>query len=153
MEPYDSPETIMWCSYVHKSLRHWLSKNLVEGDLEGKTLAKAIYKASCVILAHEFKDVPRFVFANKAAQKLWGYSWDEFIGMPSSKSAVQDALEERKILLNRANEYGFIIDYSGIRIAKDERRFHIHDVTLWNVLDENKVQVGQAAMFRKFEFI
>ena len=37
-----------------------------------------------MILSHEFKDVPRFVFANEAAKMLWGYSWDEFIGMPST---------------------------------------------------------------------
>ncbi len=145
----------MWCSYVHKSYRHWLNKNLVEGDLEGKKLAKALYEANYVILAHEFehefKDVPRFVFANESAQKLWRDSWDEFIGMPSSKSAEPDAREERKKLLNRVNEYGFIVDYSGIRIAKDGRRFYIHDATLWNVFDENKLHVGQAAMFRKFE--
>ena len=88
MEPFDNPETITWCSYVHKSYRHWLNKNLVEGDLEGKKLAKALYEANYVILAHEFehefKDVPRFVFANESAKMLWGYSWDEFIGMPST---------------------------------------------------------------------
>ena len=152
-EPYNNAETIAWCRYVHDSYKHWLKKTLVEGDLKEKELVKALYEADFMILSHKFGDVPRFVFANLSAQKLWGYSWDEFIGMPSSESVEPEAREEREKLLERANLYGFINDYSGIRIAKDGRRFRIRDVTLWNVLNENEVRVGQAAMFRKFEFV
>ena len=144
-EPYNNPDTITWCGYVHNSYKHWLKKTLVEADLEGRELVKALYEAEFVILSHKFGDVPRFIFANKTAQELWGYSWNEFIGMPSSKSAEPEAREERQKLLKRANKYGFIDDYSGIRIAKDGRRFRIRDVTLWNVLDENEVRFGQAA--------
>ena len=154
IEHYNNPETIKWCGYVHDSYKHWLNKELVGGGLAGKKLVRAFYEADFVLLSHKFfTDEPRFVFANKTALELWGYRLDEFIGMPSKNSAEPDAREEREQLLARAEKYGFIDDYSGIRIAKDGSRFLIQDVTLWNVLDEEKSQVGQAAMFRKFEFI
>lgn len=150
--PYTRPDIINWCRRIHDSYKHWLQKTLVEGDLAGEDLVKAFYLADFVMLSHKFADVPRFVFANRSAQALWGYSWDEFIGMPSSESAESEAREEREKLLERVNRYGFIVDYSGTRIAKDGRRFRIREVTLWNVLDESEALVGQAAMFKKFEF-
>lgn len=106
-----------------------------------------LYQAPAVVLMHGTQADPVFCYANRAAQALWGYTWDEFCAMPSRLSAEPDVQADREHLLQRAREHGFIADYAGVRIARDGRRFHISGVILWNVDDEHGVRVGQAAVF------
>lgn len=108
------------------------------------------YDAPGVVLMHGTQPDPVFCYANRTAQRLWGYPWDEFIRLPSRLSAEAELREDRERLLARAREKGFIDDYSGIRIAQDGSRFRIADVVLWNVVVDG-VRHGQAAVFRRWE--
>lgn len=110
-----------------------------------------LYHAPAVVLMHGTQVDPIFCFANLTAQRLWGYSWDDFITMPSRLSAEADVQAERERLLARARAHGFIDDYAGVRIARDGRRFHISGVILWNVDDEMGTARGQAAVFTPAE--
>lgn len=107
-----------------------------------------LYHAPAVVLMHGTQIDPIFCFANLTAQRLWGYSWDDFIVMPSRLSAEADVQAERERLLARATAHGFIDDYAGVRIARDGRRFHITGVILWNVDDDQGTRRGQAAVFQ-----
>ena len=113
----------------------------------------ALYAAPGVVLMHGRQADPLFCYANRAAQALWGFSWDEFTALPSRLSAEPVAREERQRLLERARERGFIDDYAGVRIARDGRRFRITGVVLWNVDDAAGVPLGQAAVFRAWTFL
>ncbi len=106
-----------------------------------------LYQAPAIVLMHGTQADPIFCFANLAAQKLWGYSWAEFLALPSRFSSEPDVQAERELLLARARAHGFIDDYAGVRIARDGRRFNISGVILWNVDDENGIARGQAAVF------
>ncbi len=121
------------------------------GDL--RVVAEAgdgpLYAAPAVVLMHGTEADPVFCYANRSAQALWGYGWDEFVTLPSRRSAEPVAQAERDRLLTQARERGFIDDYQGIRIAKDGRRFHISGVVLWNVVVDG-VSHGQAAVFRRW---
>ena len=51
--------------------------------------------ANFVVVAHNTDADPRFIYANHAAQICFGYSWDEFMAMPSHLTAVTTRLDTR----------------------------------------------------------
>ncbi len=119
---------------------------LPDGQVTGEEV-KNLYHASFVVLAHDASVDPRFIYANLAAQRLFGMPWNELVGMPSRHSAEPLRREERQRLLERVSQEGFIADYSGVRIAKSGRRFIIRHAVVWNLMDEQGCFHGQAATF------
>jgi PAS domain-containing protein len=113
----------------------------------GADLGRLLYEADFVLLSHGTEPDPRFNYANRAAQDLFGYSWQTFVGLPSRLSAEPVAREERDRLLRRVADQGFIDDYAGVRVAADGRRFRIEQAVVWNLLDEVGTLQGQAACF------
>lgn len=103
--------------------------------------------APFVILAHNTDLDPRFVYANRTAQQCFGYSWDEFIALPSRLPAELPDREERKPLLDAIERDSFIDSYRGLRIAKSGRRFWIEQAIVWELIDETGKRMGQAATF------
>ena len=114
-------------------------------------LARRLYTAPFVVLAHGTEPDPLFNYANLAAQRLFERTWEEFIGLPSRLSAEAPQRSERERLLTRVSTQGFIDDYSGIRIAKSGHRFRILRATVWNVSDAGGHPLGQAASFSDWE--
>jgi len=104
---------------------------------------------SCV-LAHNTEPDPRFIYANKIAQSVFGYSWDEFVALPSRFSAEAPDREERQRLLERVGRDGFATGYSGIRIAKSGRHFRIEDGVLWQLREPDGRLHGVAATFARW---
>jgi PAS domain-containing protein len=105
---------------------------------------------SCV-LAHNTDPDPRFIYANKAAQSLFEYSWDEFMTLPSRLSAEAPRREERQRLLDTVARDGFTAGYTGIRIAKSGRRFRIEDGVLWQLREPDGALRGVAATFATWQ--
>jgi hypothetical protein len=66
-------------------------------ETSAELLAEAMYKAPFVCMAHdkyqEGVTDPAFTYANRAALQLFEGTWDDIIGMPSRKSADEDAQE------------------------------------------------------------
>jgi PAS domain-containing protein len=103
--------------------------------------------APFVVLAHNTDTDPRFVYANRAAQACFEYSWDEFVALPSRLSAEAPDRAERQRLLDAVARDGFVADYAGIRVAKSGRRFRIENGVVWQLIDEAGALHGQAATF------
>jgi len=103
--------------------------------------------ASFVVLAHGTDSDPHFTYANKAAQDCFGYSWEEFLALPSRLSAETQDQAERQKLLDQVQRDGFMSGYRGVRIAKSGRRFIITDGVVWELLDKQGTRHGQAATF------
>ena len=103
--------------------------------------------ASVVVLAHGTDSDPHFTYANKAAQDCFGYSWEEFLALPSRLSAETQDQAERQSLLDQVQLDGFMSGYRGVRIAKSGRRFIIADGVIWELLDKHGARHGQAATF------
>ena len=120
---------------------------LVGRDLLAEVSAKALYEAGFCLLAHDGAADPLFIYANQAAQDCFGYSWDEFIGLPSRLSAEAPERAERDRLLAAVRECGFIADYRGVRVRKNGERFLIEQAVVWELRDEAGVRHGQAAVF------
>lgn len=103
--------------------------------------------APACVLAHNTDQDPRFIYANRAAQALFEYSWDEFLALPSRLSAEAPDRAERQRLLDAVARDGFARGYCGVRIAKSGRRFQIEDGVLWQLRTPNAMLRGVAASF------
>ncbi len=103
--------------------------------------------APFALLAHNADADPRFIYANKTAQRCFEYSWSEFVTLPSRLSAEAPNRAERQRLLDAVARNGFISDYRGLRIAKSGRRFWIESGTVWQLVDDAGQRRGQAATF------
>lgn len=109
--------------------------------------------ASACVLAHDTAEDPRFIYANRSAQALFEYSWDEIVTLPSRLSAEAPNREERQRLLNAVARDGFATGYSGLRISKSGRRFLIEDGLLWELRDAHGVLRGTAATFDRWRYV
>jgi PAS domain S-box-containing protein len=103
--------------------------------------------APFVVLSHNTQPDPRFIYANRAAQSCFGYSWEEFITLPSRLSAEEPNRAERQRLLDAVTTNGFIDNYRGVRITKSGRRFWIEKAIVWQLVDDHGQLLGQAATF------
>jgi hypothetical protein len=139
---------LLLASHLRLTGRPLLARAPGETDEE---MARRLYSAPFVVLAHDDEPDPRFNYANLAAQRLFERAWDEIVGLPSRLSAEAPARGERSQLLDRVSAQGFIEDYSGLRIAKSGRRFRILRATVWNVSDASGRRIGQAASFSTWE--
>ena len=105
------------------------------------------HEAPFAVVAHNIEPDPRFIYANRAAQICFEYSWDEFTTLPSRLSAEAVERAERQRLLDAVSRNGFVTGYRGIRIAKSGRRFWIENGVVWQLLGVDGTCRGQAAMF------
>lgn len=114
---------------------------------EGTNAAWLYEAAPYVVVAHNTDADPRFVYANKRAQVCFEYPWEEFITLPSRLSAEAPNREERARILEAVARDGFVRGYRGVRISKSGRRFWIDDGVVWQLIDSDGVNRGQAATF------
>jgi PAS domain-containing protein len=103
--------------------------------------------APFAVLAHDTSADPRFIYANKTAQACFGYSWDEFLALPSRLSAEPQDRAERQALLDAVARDGFHAGYRGVRMGNGGRRFLIEDGVVWELIDARGARHGQAATF------
>lgn len=110
-------------------------------------------EAPMCVLAHNTHPDPRFIYANRAAQALLEYSWDEITSLQSRFSAEAPERAERQRLLEKVDRDGFATGYSGVRIAKSGRRFVIEDGILWQLREREGTLRGVAATFARWRDI
>ena len=113
----------------------------------GADAAWLYHDAPFVVLAHGTEPDPKFIYANRAAQTCFEYSWDEFMTLPSRLSAEAPDRAERQALLEDVASNGFLAGYRGVRVAKSGRRFIIEDSVVWELIDRDSKRHGQAATF------
>ncbi|MBE9188994.1 MEKHLA domain-containing protein [Gloeocapsopsis crepidinum LEGE 06123] len=134
------------------SFEYWTGNALLNITGTPTEIAQALFTAPFVLVSHGTEFDPMFNYGNQQALTLWEFSWEEFTQMPSRKSAEQMVQQERDRLLAETTNQGFC-HYSGIRISKTGKRFHIEDGIIWNVIDDENQSWGQAAVFSKYQFV
>jgi MEKHLA domain len=152
-EIWERPAVIAQTQTIARSLDHWTGRALLPGLFNPLGLAKNIFAAPFVLVAHGTEADPVLNYGNAAALALWEMPWDEFTRTPSRLTAEAPNRTERARLLAAVTAHGFIDDYSGIRISKTGSRFRIAQATVWNLLDERGAYAGQAAIFSRWEFL
>lgn len=124
---------------------------LVPEGMSGDVAATWLYEAPFGLLAQDASPDPVFTYANLSAQERFGYSWDEFVGLPSRLSAADgQAREERELFMDTVRRQGYADNYRGPRIAKSGRRFWIQETTVWNLVSSRSALFGQAALIRSW---
>ncbi|WP_080409267.1 MEKHLA domain-containing protein [Burkholderia ubonensis] len=103
-------------------------------------------RAPFAVLAHNADPDPHFIYANRAAQRRFEYSWDEITRMPSRLSAEAQNRDERQQFLARVERLGYESGYKGVGITKSGRRFMIEEATLWQLIDADGKLHGQAVV-------
>jgi PAS domain-containing protein len=139
---WDTPDCRRWIGLMQASYRRWQGASTFS-----ECSPAEVYAHADVVLSHAQADDPCFVYANAAAQRIWGYSWDQFLGMPSRLSAPPELRAVRNSLLAEGLRHGVVIAKDLVRITATGRRFRVAEVTLWNVCDEHDHIVGQAATY------
>jgi len=129
---------------IAESFQRLLGRPLVE--MQDEPIA-ALWNAPQAIVAHASGPDPIFFFGNKAALAAFETTFDEFAQLPSRLSAEAPLRDERQALLDRVSAHGFIDDYAGTRISAKGRRFRIENAVVWNLIDTEGLQHGQAATF------
>ena len=146
---YHSRHIALLCS----SYRKLLGRELFQNSEHQGNLAKALFCAPFVIVSHNTDSDPIFNYANLKALELFGFSWDEFVQLPSRFSAEPVHQSEREKLLATVSRQGYLDSYHGIRITKIGTRFEIKNAVVWNLLDEEGRYAGQAAKFGEWKFL
>jgi PAS domain-containing protein len=133
---------------LSRSFTEVMGAELVPDGVSEQTATHFLYTAPFGLLAQDRSPDPLFVYANLAAQKLFEYSWDEFVGLPSRLSAGEQDRAGRQAFMDSVRRNGYADGYRGQRVAKSGRRFWIEDTTVWNVVTPESGMVGQAALIR-----
>jgi hypothetical protein len=124
-----------------------LGRPLVPQAMSVDEATEWLYKrAPFAVLAHNTDPDPLFIYGNLAAQRRFGYSWDEITRLPSRLSAEAPNREERQQFLERVQRLGYEAGYTGVRITKSGERFMIEEATLWQLLDADGELHGQAVV-------
>jgi len=145
--PIDTVSAVLLESY-----RRIVGKPLVPVGLDDAQAARWLYEdAPFCILAHDTAADPQFIYANRAAQRCFEYSWAEFTTLPSRLSAEAPNRAGRQDLLDRVARDGFADGYRGLRISRSGRRFFIEDGTVWQLVDHRGGVHGQGAMFPRWQ--
>ena len=134
-----------------ESFYKFTKKNLIDKQ-QGDINIENLYNAPFAILSHGIEKVPIFNFGNKVVLELFEYKWDNFIKIPSHKSAEPIERKEREMFLQKVSSKGFVNNYSGIRISSSGKRFFIKNAFVWN-LYKNDQYYGQAAKFDNWQFL
>jgi hypothetical protein len=152
-EIWKQAHIIHWSQILLNSYEQRLKSSLIERKSEPLEQAKALFLAPFVIVSHGTQHDPILNYGNQMALKLWEMNWNDLINTPSRLTAEPVEQQEREEMLARAAKYGYIDDYSGIRISKSGKRFSIEEAIIWNLSDTQEQKCGQAATFSKWSFI
>lgn len=119
----------------------------------GQTAEQAVEEASLVILSHDTAPDPILNYGNARALRLWEMPWETFTATPSRLTAEPMEREAREQFLQQVHTHGYVDDYTGVRISRTGRRFYIQKATVWNLVDEQGRQWGQAATFPEYTYL
>jgi len=134
------------------SYQHWTGTSLLNVSGTPEEIAQALFEAPFVLASHGMEADPILNYGNRMALELWELSWEEFTRIPSCKAAEQAVQDERNGQLAQTTTKGFH-KFPAIRITSTGKRFQIEQVTMWNILDDQNQQCGQAALFCEWKFI
>lgn len=135
------------------SYRKFTGEDLLPDRHVSKSLIQQLFNAHFALVSHGTEEDPIFNFGNQFALNCFEISWDDFVSLPSRKSAEPLNREARAALMKEVTENGYIDNYSGVRISAKGNRFIIEKAIVWNLIDEAGIYHGQAAMFKTVQHV
>ncbi len=150
--PWQQEAIIIHSQRLLRSYQHWTGESLFDLSAAPEDIAQNLFEAPFIVISHGTEYDPIFNYGNSRALELWELSWEDFTRMPSRQSTETMEQEDRQNLLEEGAIKG-LNKFSGIRIYTTGKRFYIENIILWNVLDENQQQCGQAAFFSQWKYV
>jgi MEKHLA domain len=150
---WQEPGLVKQAERIVRSHLHFTGRRLLDADVNGIDLARALFETPMVVVSHGTEADPVLNYGNATALALWSMTWEQFTRTPSRFTAEAPNRDERARLLAAVTARGHIDDYSGVRITQDGRRFRIARATVWNLITETGEPCGQAATFRQWEWL
>jgi hypothetical protein len=141
------PAVIEWTQLILDSYQHWVGRALLERMGGPDFQAQALFQAPFVVVSHGKEDDPILNYGNQMALDLWEMTWDRLVQTPSRLTAEPVNRADREWMLEQARRRGYLDTYRGVRISATGRRFLVEDALIWNVMDPQGREVGQAASF------
>lgn len=135
------------------SFHHWTGDELIGRSGDTQRDAQLLDEAPFAVMSHGTEANPIINYGNRRALSLWQTDWEHFTGTPSQQTAEVDQRAVRAALLAQVSEQGFARGYTGVRISFRGLRFEIQDATVWNLIDEQGLRVGQAAWIPHWAFL
>ncbi|TWT58239.1 MEKHLA domain protein [Thalassoglobus neptunius] len=135
------------------SYERYLKKELIPREGSQLDQAKTLFLSPFVVVSHDYRPDPVLNYGNQVALDLWEMDVATLCNTPSRMTAEPMHRDERKRLLKRTTENGYVDDYSGIRISQNGRRFLIRQAVVWNLIDFKNNYRGQAATFSEWEWL
>jgi len=132
-----------------QSFRKYIGKEL----MGSQNVGKSIFDAPFMLVSHDTGADPIFNYGNQTALNLFEMNWQEFTSISSRQSAEPIARSERSLLLKTVSEQGYIENYSGVRISKSGKRFLLQNAIVWNLVDDQNIYHGQAAICYDWNFL
>jgi len=134
---------------IDDSYRRWMGHPLETPASVGQYRLRWLHaEAGFGLMAHSAEADPCFIYANRSAQRVFGYSMSELLRLPSRLSASREDRADRDAFLRALKECGIVHGFSGMRVAKGGTRFRIHDASVWELHDAHGRRWGQAALYR-----
>lgn len=147
-------QLITFLIHTLKSYHNWTGRTWpTEGEPGSQVWIDSIINSPIVLVSHNTSDDPIFNFGNRTALELFEMDFDSFTKLPSRKSAEPMLREEREQLIQSVRANGYTDNYKGVRVSSTGKRFYLPQATVWNVLDEKGLYIGQAATFSNWEFL
>lgn len=131
----------------------WTGRELILRDGGAEAEAERLLAAPFVVVSHGTQPDPLLNYGNRAALALWEMRVDQLLATPSRLTAEPMLRDARERLLEETERKGFVSGYEGVRVSATGRRFHIANVTIWNVTDAAGAPAGQAATFARWTFL
>jgi hypothetical protein len=187
---YTSDATLAWLKKMALSYKLQKGEELLEvliregseslGSMQGNsllTLAKICAESPLPVASHDFLRDPNGVaiynYGNHAFLNAFGYEWDEFVELPSSRCVdTEEDVEARQKLLDAVKEDIHSNAYdtaTAIRVRKDKRKILLKNVNLYNVYDLDDTDdmdlkriavekgdlkpIGQAVWIKEWEYL
>lgn len=151
--PWQNPEIVQHSPILLDSFQRLTGKQLIENTSSALEISQALFEANFIVVSHGVEPDPILNYGNRAALNLWQLSWEDFTRTPSRLTAESIERSERDRLLAQAKQHGYISNYCGIRISSTGVRFYVENATIWNVVDEQNRNYGQAATFSNWNLI
>ena len=150
---FSAPSVVNYYLAEHAQLLLSSYQRLTGKVLMSDASPQALYEAPFCLVSHNTAVDPIFNYANQTALALFDMQWRDFTQLPSRLSAANVNRAERARLLAAVASDGFIDDYAGERVSSTGQRFWIEQATVWNLVNEQGVYCGQAAMFAHWSYL
>ncbi|AUC62221.1 hypothetical protein AA637_14185 [Cyanobacterium sp. HL-69] len=148
---WENQQIINWSQIILNSYKTLVKKDLIERKGDELAQAKNLFYAPMVVFSHNTLPDPTYNYGSEKGLILWDMSWEQLIKTPSRTTTEPLLREEREILLQETNTKGYVSNYEGVRISRTGIKYHIKDITMWNLVDNSNNYCGQAATFSRWE--